>query len=547
MSSTSLNRSQEDAAKLKLEGNKLFKAKKYEAAANKYRGAIDKDPSCSVYYTNLCACLSHLKLFDEMNTVASKCITIDENSVKGHYWFIMSLKKQKKLKDAFGQSEFSLEKFPDNSDLKLLQSEIGMRVKKCANTNCPVKSVFDVKDLFKCSACKETYYCSRDCQKSDWSRHKFTCQKPDTYSIHGRNFDCVTCKQRFAEAKMVHCKLCNSGAYCSQECLEKDKQRHEHSCRATRKMANFDDIQFVSKWFDSKASYSAIELSTHAMTKKQFLNKNPDFFISIDLSFSEKYCSFAPTKPPQVVYFSQLDALQAEDMKQVFAQYQNSVGPYEVSHILQVQFKLNGSIVSRRRHQAFVAQEYQRLSLEETMTTVFNHVNNLYNPLLPPLWKKFFVDRFEQQISQWSANCDDLGNFVLTSYRCQSKSAFKSPLQYTLMIKVEFGEQLGEVKRIVSYSLKRILDIKDPCLLTRVGELLDTKEKGHHLFTLAIVSNDLINSANMTVIPFQVPDSCTKVATMKEKDIDKEIRKLWKSLLKVPFPKCPPTPKYPWH
>ena len=121
MSSTSLNRSQEDAAKLKLEGNKLFKAKKYEAAANKYRGAIDKDPSCSVYYTNLCACLSHLKLYEEMNIVATKCIAIDENSVKGHYWLIMSLKKQKKLKDAFGQSEVSLEKFPDNSDLKLLQ------------------------------------------------------------------------------------------------------------------------------------------------------------------------------------------------------------------------------------------------------------------------------------------------------------------------------------------------------------------------------------------------------------------------------------------
>ena len=33
---------------------------------------------------------------------------------------------------------------------------------------------------------------------------------------------------------------------------------------------------------------------------------------------------------------------------------------------------------------------------------------------------------------------------------------------------------------------------------------------------------------------------------MKEKEIDREITKLWKSLLKVPFPKCPPTPKYPW-
>ena len=127
----------EEAAKLKIEGNDLYKAKKFKAAANKYREAIKKDPSNAVYYTNLCICLNQLKLFDEMNTVASKCIDIDENYVKGHYWLIMSLKKQKKFKEAFRQSESSLEKFPDNFDLQLLHSQHAAKVKRCSHANCP--------------------------------------------------------------------------------------------------------------------------------------------------------------------------------------------------------------------------------------------------------------------------------------------------------------------------------------------------------------------------------------------------------------------------
>lgn len=29
---------------------------------------------------------------------------------------------------------------------------------------------------FKCSKCKKTYYCSQDCQRKDWSRHKHECK-----------------------------------------------------------------------------------------------------------------------------------------------------------------------------------------------------------------------------------------------------------------------------------------------------------------------------------------------------------------------------------
>lgn len=32
------------------------------------------------------------------------------------------------------------------------------------------------KDIKACSGCKVTYYCSRECQKKDWSMHKRECK-----------------------------------------------------------------------------------------------------------------------------------------------------------------------------------------------------------------------------------------------------------------------------------------------------------------------------------------------------------------------------------
>ncbi|GFH46402.1 hypothetical protein CTEN210_02876 [Chaetoceros tenuissimus] len=543
MPTISTSPSEEEAAKLKLQGNNLFNAKKYKAAANKYRQAIGKDPSCSVYYTNLCATLHRLKLYEKMNTVASKCVTVDDKSVKGHYWLIMSLKKQKKLKDAFGQSEKSLEKFPRNSDIKFIQSEIATKLKRCAHEQCQVEATSIENDLLKCSSCKETYYCSRDCQKSDWPRHRFRCISSRSNAGSLSN-TCNACKKIFPRVKEVSCGICETVVYCSQECLEKDKKLHWPKCQLFGLLATPKEIDYINKWFDNEISDILAELATHAMTRNEFLNKNPDFHIEFEVEFFEKYFTFVPIKKAKVVYFSDLPASESKGVEQIHASYKDLIGPFEVGHVLSVRFKLkSGFVVVRRRHMKYTATQYQQLSQEEALASSLNYVNNIHNPLLPAAWKNLFAIRVSAQIEGWKANCDDLFNFIVTSYRYQSKSSFKCPQEYTLVLKIEFGEQLGEVKRIVSHSMNKISRLKQPDLVKRLKEEI---ARGPNVLTVSVLSNNPYTSPISTVFSTIVPFQYAQVPRVKEKEIDREIMKLWKSLLKVPFPKCPLTPKYLW-
>jgi len=48
--------------------------------------------------------------------------------------------------------------------------------KVCDGPEC--REVEDVKKFGFCSACKTVRYCSKDCQKKDWKKHKLTCKKP---------------------------------------------------------------------------------------------------------------------------------------------------------------------------------------------------------------------------------------------------------------------------------------------------------------------------------------------------------------------------------
>ncbi|KAI1136046.1 hypothetical protein F5Y05DRAFT_415643 [Hypoxylon sp. FL0543] len=47
----------------------------------------------------------------------------------------------------------------------------------CGNYDCPTHQMFGLDELSACSACKSVFYCSKSCQKQDWTkRHKPLCK-----------------------------------------------------------------------------------------------------------------------------------------------------------------------------------------------------------------------------------------------------------------------------------------------------------------------------------------------------------------------------------
>ena len=523
-----------EAAKLKLEGNDLYKAKKYEAAAAKYQEAIDKDQCNAVYYTNLCACFNQLKLYKDMNFEATKCIAMNENSVKGHYWLIMSLKKQKKYKEAFVQCDSSLEKFPDNSDIKLLRAEISMKVKRCANEKCPVPFANQV-DLFQCSACKDTsgtidtYYCSRDCQKSDWPRHKTICQ------VNSKQACCSLCKKMFDYEKKVLCEICKRIFYCSDKCKEEDKERHGIvQCRPHSK-----EMELFEKWYESDYAVPALsELSTHAMTKEEFLSKDFEFFISINLRFCGRYCSFVPIEPPKIVYKSHMNPTKMEKMKMIkkkFGALNN-----HLCQVLHVKFSPGDGgdrAFEQLRLQGYTSVgKYQCLPFEEAMTSNFNHVNCRKNPIIPPTWKNNYSDH----LAHWAKEAEESGvlvDFVLASLGYQSEASQKSSENYTTIIEFEFGEHFGEIKGLLSHDIMDISGSKDSGYFSK-----NACDENHVVFYLIMMCRH--GSGFGAELPIQI--SIEQINAFQRKDHDDEVMEtIWQDLLKIPFPECQPTPEYP--
>ena len=196
---------------------------------------------------------------------------------------------------------------------------------------------------------------------------------------------CDNCKQRFPQTKTISCGLCDAAAYCSQECLEKDKESHQLKCQFFGAITSSKEMNYVNAWFHNGTSDILVELATHAMTKKEFLNKNPQFHIEFEVQFSEKYCTFVPIKKPRILYFSDLHHLELQFVKNVFTSFKDLIGPFELGHVLTIRFRLkSGVLVPRRRYTKYTANQYQQLSYEEAMASSLNYVNNINNPLLPP-------------------------------------------------------------------------------------------------------------------------------------------------------------------
>jgi hypothetical protein len=92
------------------------------------------------------------------------------------------------------------------------------------NCHCGKQSI-----KFKCSGCNSTAYCSTECQRADWGRHKQTCSFFEKISEEfNSQIFCSAC--RVVSNNLSTCGNCKVIRYCSKKCQRSNWKMHKTFC-----------------------------------------------------------------------------------------------------------------------------------------------------------------------------------------------------------------------------------------------------------------------------------------------------------------------------
>jgi hypothetical protein len=99
----------------------------------------------------------------------------------------------------------------------------------------------------KCAACQAMYYCSVECQRVDWPKHKGECKQMKATAETATATAaakaaashtpvvacCLACSKTSGEGGVTlsKCSRCQEARYCSRACQIKDFPRHKKICK----------------------------------------------------------------------------------------------------------------------------------------------------------------------------------------------------------------------------------------------------------------------------------------------------------------------------
>lgn len=446
----------EAAEKLKAEGNALVKAGKFHDAINKYQEAIELNPSVAAYHSNLSHCFFKTQRYAEMEAAARRCIEADKTFTKGYWRLAQALNLQERYEEAMLVLDQALEEVdPNNTDLKLLRAQIFSHIE---GNRCSLCGKNDA--TFECSRCKDRHYCSEACQAAEWPKHRTLCVAPSD----DVQCNCSHYLKRMQVSDAKRCGRCHRETYCSRECQVKDWKTHKEACRRQTIAESMCDresnneIALFYKWYDSGVAPDVMKLSTHAMTKQQFLQQPPSFVVEMKFRFNPNYVGFLPVGRPELKKISDFPVREAEEIQRRFDMYQAPLEKHQLGHMMAVVLLPSSSSTSqpsaiKYRHQIFKPTDYRCLPFHKIMNE-FRYEWNVA-PKLKASWESRMGKTLDQQ---QLAFCDDdndaWGSFLVYAYHLYAdRPRFMSHL---LVVYFEFGQELGKIEKLTRYEIVTI-------------------------------------------------------------------------------------------
>mmetsp|Transcript_8737 Transcript_8737/g.21924 ORF Transcript_8737/g.21924 Transcript_8737/m.21924 type:complete len:498 (+) Transcript_8737:485-1978(+) len=88
----------------------------------------------------------------------------------------------------------------------------------------------------RCKQCHHAYYCSRTCREDARESHREECliaqeERAERREKKAKQVTCDTCGKRSSYTKMKKCSRCRNATYCSVECQKEDWNRHKPVCQ----------------------------------------------------------------------------------------------------------------------------------------------------------------------------------------------------------------------------------------------------------------------------------------------------------------------------
>ncbi|GFH55178.1 hypothetical protein CTEN210_11654 [Chaetoceros tenuissimus] len=144
----------------------------------------------------------------------------------------------------------SLKKISDLSNNRSVDTQLDMdvstvmdeKVIDMARHTCAKCNTVDLeRPLLVCAKCKGAGYCSKECQVTDWKKHKEDCHRK--FSDWAKS-TCTHCCKVNLDKELLVCAKCKYAGYCSKECQVSDWKNHKKICDLLRKTKykNIDEI-----------------------------------------------------------------------------------------------------------------------------------------------------------------------------------------------------------------------------------------------------------------------------------------------------------------